>query len=60
MQAEAIEAIRDSLVLHRPTYFADCVKWARLRFEDLFHNSIMQLLFNFPPHQVPRVCLLCV
>eukprot|EP00048_Salpingoeca_helianthica_P014885 m.224042 g.224042 ORF g.224042 m.224042 type:complete len:1016 (-) comp16384_c0_seq1:92-3139(-) len=49
---EAIEAIRDALVLHRPAYFADCVKWARLRFEDLFHNSIVQLLFNFPPHQM--------
>lgn len=49
---EAIDAIRDCLVLNRPMYFADCVKWARLRFEDLFQNTILQLLFIFPPTQV--------
>eukprot|EP00047_Mylnosiga_fluctuans_P019582 m.84067 g.84067 ORF g.84067 m.84067 type:complete len:1019 (+) comp8186_c0_seq2:101-3157(+) len=49
---EAVDAIRDSLVLHKPVYLADCIKWARLRFEDLFHNQIMQLLFNFPPDQM--------
>jgi len=28
--------------------FQTCVEWARLVFEDLFHNTIAQLLFNFP------------
>jgi len=28
--------------------FAKCVEWARLQFQDLFHNTIEQLLFNFP------------
>lgn len=30
----------------------ECVHWARLKFEEYFHNSIAQLLFNFPPDQV--------
>uniref|UniRef100_A0A7R9V7B7 E1 ubiquitin-activating enzyme n=1 Tax=Chlamydomonas euryale TaxID=1486919 RepID=A0A7R9V7B7_9CHLO len=28
--------------------FEDCIKWARLRFQDLFHNRIAQLIFTFP------------
>lgn len=28
--------------------FDTCVEWARLVFEDLFHNTIAQLLYNFP------------
>lgn len=34
---------------------ADCVAWARLRFEELFNNTIRQLLHNFPIDQA-RVC----
>jgi len=49
---EAIDAVRDCLVTHRPVYLADCIKWARVRFEELFHDSIAQLLFNFPPDQM--------
>lgn len=33
----------------RPTTVADCVKWARIAFQELFSNSIAQLLHNFPP-----------
>ena len=51
---ECVDYIRDALVLHRPTFLADCVKWARYRFEELFHNVIVQLLFNFPPNQVTQ------
>jgi ubiquitin-activating enzyme E1 len=48
--------------VRRPTSFADCVVWARLKFEELFTNNIKQLLFNFPlemftplaPHAPPR------
>lgn len=28
--------------------FQTCVEWARLQFEELFHNTIAQLLYNFP------------
>lgn len=31
--------------------YADCVKWARLHFEENFSNQIKQLLFNFPSDQ---------
>jgi ubiquitin-activating enzyme E1 len=26
--------------------------WARLKFQELFHNTVAQLLFNFPPDQL--------
>lgn len=29
--------------------FADCVKWARLHFEEKYSNQIRQLLFELPP-----------
>ena len=35
----------------RPAKFDDCVKWARLHFEENFCNQIKQLLFNFPSDQ---------
>jgi len=25
-----------------------CVAWARVQFEELFHNNIAQLIYNFP------------
>jgi ubiquitin-activating enzyme E1 len=37
-----------NLVSDRPRSLEDCVAWARLRFEDYFHDTISQLLFNFP------------
>jgi len=40
------------LVDARPKTFADCVAWARLQFQECFHNSIAQLLHNFPVDQV--------
>lgn len=33
----------------RPKTFLDCVKWARLYFEQQFNHQIKQLLYNFPP-----------
>ncbi|KAI0240926.1 E1 ubiquitin-activating protein [Massospora cicadina] len=33
----------------RPKDFQDCVAWARLKFQELYHDAIVQLLFNFPP-----------
>ena len=35
----------------RPENFEDCVKWARLDFQDQYNNQIRQLLFNFPEDQ---------
>lgn len=39
------------MVDERPKDFADCVKWARLHWQELYSNQISQLLFNFPPEQ---------
>jgi len=32
----------------KPISVEECIVWARLRFEENFHNSIAQLLHNFP------------
>ena len=48
---ETLTAIRDNLG-SKPQTFEDCIVWARLRFQELFHNTVAQLLFNFPPDQV--------
>lgn len=41
-----------ALIDDKPKDFADCVKWARLYWEDQYANQIKQLLYNFPPNQV--------
>jgi ubiquitin-activating enzyme E1 len=43
-----LETIRDFLVEDKPLSVEDCIKWARLQFENQYNNSIQQLLFNFP------------
>lgn len=40
-----------ALIDERPKDFNDCVKWARLHWQDQFSNQIRQLLYNFPPDQ---------
>jgi len=49
---DALEAVSDCLIVHRPTSLADCVAWARLRFETYFASSISQLLYNFPADKI--------
>jgi len=48
-----LEALRSNLVTEKPISLEQCVVWARLRFEELFHNQIAQLLFNFPLDMTP-------
>ncbi|KAG5187960.1 ubiquitin-activating enzyme E1 [Tribonema minus] len=45
---ETLRRVEEALVSGRPERYAQCVQWARLRFEDLFHNTVAQLLHNFP------------
>lgn len=47
---EIMDSVKTS-VTERPNNFDDCIKWARMHFEDQFTNQIKQLLFNFPPDQ---------
>jgi ubiquitin-activating enzyme E1 len=42
-----LDTIRSNLC-EKPISVEECVVWARLRFEELYHNSIVQLLHNFP------------
>ena len=48
---ETLDTLNKAITM-APKSFAECVKWARLLFEDYFHNTIEQLLFNFSPDQV--------
>ena len=45
---ETLETVKKMLVDEKPESFDDCVAWARLYFQELYHNQILQLLFNFP------------
>ena len=49
---ETLRKVKESLLDSRPNTFEDCIAFARLRFQDSFHNSIMQLLHNFPADTV--------
>lgn len=46
---KTLQELRDDVVVARPRTFADCICWARLRFEEFFVNSIAKLVFTFPP-----------
>ena len=50
-KVETLLSIKKNLVDERPYSFEECLTWARLLFEELFSNSIKQLLHNFPPDQ---------
>jgi ubiquitin-activating enzyme E1 len=52
MKLSTLHRMHDALVLSRPTTFSDCVSWARLKFEEMFSNSLLQLLHNFPLDRV--------
>ncbi|CAH8513932.1 unnamed protein product [Heterobilharzia americana] len=49
---EILETLKTNLMDKRPNNFEDCVTWARLIWQDLFSNTIAQLLFNFPRDHV--------
>merc|ERR1719211_234817 len=49
---DTMETVSRLLVKERRNNFEDCVAWARLLWQELFHNQIAQLLHNFPPDQV--------
>ncbi|KDO22883.1 hypothetical protein SPRG_12020 [Saprolegnia parasitica CBS 223.65] len=49
--AETFERLAASLS-EAPKSYDDCVAYARLQFEELFSNSLKQLLHNFPLDQV--------
>lgn len=46
-----LNGLKKDLIDERPNSMDDCIRWARFLFEENFHNTIAQLLFNFPPSQ---------
>ncbi|XP_043564522.1 ubiquitin-like modifier-activating enzyme 1 [Chiloscyllium plagiosum] len=49
---EILEGVYKSLDADKPKCWADCVAWARRRWQTQYSNNIRQLLHNFPPDQV--------
>ncbi|XP_006658172.2 ubiquitin-activating enzyme E1 3-like isoform X1 [Oryza brachyantha] len=45
---ELLERVSECLSKDRCSSFEDCIKWARLKFEDYFSNRVKQLTFTFP------------
>lgn len=45
---ENLELVADCLLSSRMSSFEECIKWARLRFQDYFNDRIAQLTFTFP------------
>ncbi|KAJ1471875.1 hypothetical protein T484DRAFT_1842446, partial [Baffinella frigidus] len=43
-----VSSVSETIGDARPKNWNDCIAWGRKRFEQLFSNSIKQLLFNFP------------
>lgn len=54
---ETLDGIKRTLIDEFPKSFEDCVRWARLHWEEQFSNQIKQLLYNFPPDQVDETKL---
>eukprot|EP01095_Lingulamoeba_sp_RSL-Kostka_P005676 TRINITY_DN1715_c0_g1_i4.p1 TRINITY_DN1715_c0_g1~~TRINITY_DN1715_c0_g1_i4.p1 ORF type:complete len:1370 (-),score=583.04 TRINITY_DN1715_c0_g1_i4:139-4248(-) len=44
---EKLESIQECLSF-QTTSFEDCIRWARLKFDEYFTNKILQLTHNFP------------
>lgn len=66
MPVETLEVVK-RLLQERPSDFNACVEWARKYWQEMFHNTIAQLLHNFPSDQTtstgqpfwsgPKVCM---
>ncbi|XP_069062945.1 ubiquitin-like modifier-activating enzyme 7 isoform X1 [Pleurodeles waltl] len=50
--SEILTSIHSHLVKEKPTSWEDCVAWARRRWQLQYHNTICQLLHNFPADQL--------
>lgn len=49
---EELQQVHKALVVDRPNSIQDCVRWARLHFQENYYNTIEQLLYNFPRDQL--------
>lgn len=46
---ESLKIIKKLLVEDKPSNFNDCIKLARIKFEELFYRTIKKLITKFPP-----------
>ena len=53
-QIEMLDTVKKVLIDNKPESFEDCVKFARLMWQENYSNTIQQLLYNFPPDQVSK------
>lgn len=51
-QIEMLRVVKKTLVDDKPNSPEDCIIWARLLFEQFYHNDIAQLLHTFPSEHV--------
>ena len=51
MPVETLEVVK-RLLQERPSDFNACVEWARKYWQEMFHNTVAQLLHNFPADQL--------
>jgi len=52
VRMESMRTLYENLVKCRPRTIEDCIRWARIQFEEFFTNTINKLLFSFPPDSV--------
>ncbi|GMS96394.1 hypothetical protein PENTCL1PPCAC_18569 [Pristionchus entomophagus] len=51
-QMDVLTSVKKLLVDERPKTAEECVRWARILFQEKFHDDIAQMLHAFPPDQV--------
>ncbi|PIO74143.1 ubiquitin-activating enzyme E1 [Teladorsagia circumcincta] len=51
-RTQLLAQVKDALIDSKPASAEDCVKWARMLFQEHYHDNIAQMLHSFPPDQV--------
>ncbi|GMT25395.1 hypothetical protein PFISCL1PPCAC_16692 [Pristionchus fissidentatus] len=51
-QMDVLSSVKKLLIDERPKTAEDCIRWARLLFQENHYDSIAQMLHAFPPDQV--------
>ncbi|CAG0912219.1 unnamed protein product [Notodromas monacha] len=50
-KGENVVAVKRFLGEELPRTFEDCLRWARMEWETLFRNDVLQILHSFPPDE---------
>ncbi|ETN83338.1 ubiquitin-activating enzyme E1 [Necator americanus] len=51
-RTQLLSQVKDVLIDSKPSNAEDCIKWARLLFQEHYHDNIAQMLHSFPADQV--------